>query len=556
MNKIALVLFVSLASFLACVKEEDKILATVGGEEIKVKDFLAVYLPKEYPSEEAELEAKKKTLDKLVEGKLMFLEAKRRGYDADTAIADSLRRARQEGLVEALYKTVVLDRAKVSDTELKRVYRVDQTLLHLKLIQVNSDTLANTVAQKISRGVSFDTLVATYSQHPSSRQGGDIGTISLAAFYSDKNTFNELTALKPGNASKPVKNQYGSYDIFYLVERSERENPPSFDEMREMLCRRLERQRERTLADESLKRFMEQVNLEYNQEGLNVFTKPKSDVTPEESGIWTIKLDGKVVDSVGSMMAMYVFLGLGDTLGGSADRIKQVAEGYGTNAALASIAAKRHLDRNPLVQQRVDITLARIMSARLYLEEVADKVSVTPEEVNAYYEGHLEDIYTLPERRKLSIVRNSEYSQIQQAHSLLTKGMPFAEVAERFSDYQESVARGGSIGFKTADDIAFKQFVQRAFTMQKGQISEPFQVFNGWGIVKVDEIAEGRVRPFEEVEASIEQRMRRDREQARLDEFLAAIRAGTPVDIDEELLLAVGKVKEKTGNKEETNQRP
>lgn len=553
MNKMATILLISLASLLGCVKEEDKVLATVGTEEIKVKDFLAVYVPKTYPDNEAELEAKKKILDGLIDQKLLLAEAKRRGYDKDPALADSLRLAYQEGLVEALYKSVVLNKVKVNEGEVKRMYRADMTLLHLKAIQVASDTLANTVYKKYAEGVPFDSLAAIYSQHPSSRQGGDIGTISLAGFFNDQNTFRQLSALKPGTATKPIKNPFGTYDILYLVERTERENPPGYDEVKETYRRRLERLKERELADASFKRFMEQSNIEYNQQGLDIFTKPKRDVAPQELGIWTVKVNGEVKDSVGSMMLVYSMLRLDDTTGAKPEQIRQLAEGFGTNAAFAEIAKKRHLDHSPVVQERVDNTLERMITNRLYQEEIAGKVSVTPEEVRSFYDEHLADIYTIPEQRKLYIIRNSEYSQIQQASSLLAQGTSFGEVAERFSDHEESASRGGFIGFKDAKDVNFKHFVEKAFTMRKGQTSEPFPVYNGWGIVMVDDIKEGRVMPFEEVEASIQRRLERDRERARRDEFLTTLR--TPVEINEELLLSVGKAKEQPRSNE-TKSRP
>ena len=139
MRKITLPIIVFLLAVVACAKEEERVLARVGEEQVKVKDFLAQYRPQTYPSEEAEREAKLKVLEQLINDKLMEVEARSRGYASDTSLAEGIENTRKRALVNALYMKEVVDKVKVSRADIKRYYDADRIRLHLRIIHMDSD---------------------------------------------------------------------------------------------------------------------------------------------------------------------------------------------------------------------------------------------------------------------------------------------------------------------------------------------------------------------------------------------------------------------------------
>jgi parvulin-like peptidyl-prolyl isomerase len=540
MRKMTFPILFILVSVLACGTQEERILVRVGDETVKVKDFLVVYRPQSYPSEEAELEAKKKALDKLIEEKLLVAEARSRGYEEDPTIKEGLQDVIDRALINTLYMKEVVEKGKASRLDAKRFYEADKILLTLSIIHIDSDTLGYLIMEEFSVGVPFDTLAVRYSSHPTARSGGKAGTIPLSTFFEDP-AFRELSSLKEGHTTLPIENESGGYDIYYLAERGEKEDQPPFKEMEVSIIKQIERMRQGKLSYESLERLLEEAKIEYNNAGLALLSKPSYALSEAELAVWTIKVDGKVTDSVGSMLEVYNRF----PEGVPPQQLQAFAEYVVQRPALVSVALKRKLDRDPAVKEAIDGFIASQLRGRIYAEEVAAKIKVSPEEVRAYYDEHPDEFF-VPERRKLSIIRTSSYSDIQQASSLLRQGQSFEEVARRFSDHQ-SAKRGGSIGFRKADDVSFKPFVEQGFKLAKGQYSRPFEVYNGFGIVKVDDVQPAYTKEFESEERRIERRLRGEKEKELKAAFIEELRGKIKVTVDEGLLLLIGRVEEPEG---------
>ena len=527
-----------LACVLACGTQEERILVRVGDETINVKDFLAAYRPRSYPSEEAELEAKKQVLDKLIEDKLLVAEARSRGYEKDPTVKEGLQDAVDRVLINTLYMKEVVEKAKASRLDAKRFYEADKILLTLSIIHIDSDTLGYLILQEFSTGVPFDTLAGRYSTHPSARNGGKVGTILLSTFFGAP-AFRELSRLKEGRSTLPLENEAGGYDIYYLAESSEKEDQPPFKEMEASIVKQIERMRQGKLSYESLEKLFEEANIEYNNIGLALLSKPKEALSEAELATWTIKVGGEVTDSVGSMLAVYSRF----PEGVPPHQLQNFAKNVAQRPALVSVALKRKLDRDPAVKEAIDAYIASQMRNSIYAEEVLEKIEIGAEKVRAYYDEHPDEFF-VPERRKLSIIKTSSYSDIQQAFSLLRQGQPFEEVARRFSDHQQSAKRGGSIGFRKAGDVSFKPFVEHGFRLAKGNYSRSFEVPGGFGIVKVDDVQPAYTKEFDSEERRIERRLRGEEEKEVKAAFIEELRKKIKVTIDEGLLLRVGKVEE------------
>ena len=77
--------------------------------------------------------------------------------------------------------------------------------------------------------------------------------------------------------------------------------------------------------------------------------------------------------------------------------------------------------------------------------------------------------------------------QIQSAYSYLKKGEPFEEVVNKYSQDAATKNKGGQLEPFDRIDIKIPEFIETAYNLKEGQISEPFESQLGWHIIKLIE---------------------------------------------------------------------
>ncbi|MDR0305930.1 MAG: peptidylprolyl isomerase [Chitinispirillales bacterium] len=90
-------------------------------------------------------------------------------------------------------------------------------------------------------------------------------------------------------------------------------------------------------------------------------------------------------------------------------------------------------------------------------------------------------------------VRGAAFSKIQSIKNQLNAGANFEELAKEHSESPEGAA-GGDLGYISKGSTTELAFEERAFTMDVGQISEPFETRLGYHIIQVVEKRDRRVR--------------------------------------------------------------
>lgn len=96
---------------------------------------------------------------------------------------------------------------------------------------------------------------------------------------------------------------------------------------------------------------------------------------------------------------------------------------------------------------------------------------------------------------------------IDSLYNLVKNGADFAEIAAAHSEDKGSARRGGDLGFFGQGRMV-KEFEDVAFSLEPGQISEPFKSPYGFHIIQVIERAD--VEPFEEAEKMLRQAISKD----------------------------------------------
>lgn len=102
----------------------------------------------------------------------------------------------------------------------------------------------------------------------------------------------------------------------------------------------------------------------------------------------------------------------------------------------------------------------------------------------------------------------SPEQRIFELHRLLQQGESFEQLAKQFSDDKSSAQNGGKLKPFASGDINSEIFVDTAFDLAEGSISNPIRTKYGWHIIKL--ISKTPIKDFEELKIDLEQKIKRD----------------------------------------------
>jgi len=187
-------------------------------------------------------------------------------------------------------------------------------------------------------------------------------------------------------------------------------------------------------------------------------------------------------------------------------------------------AAKQNLDKDAEVIAVAE-EAKRTAMVQKYLRGQVKPNPVTEEQAKAHYDQMKNNLG--PKEFKLRVIMLPNDQRAKEVHGQIVKGKDFAEMARQWS-LAPSSSRGGElewVSFKTPAKEGQTQglplpLAQAVEKMQKGKVSDPLAVGDRWWIVKLDDVRNTNVPPFEQTKANI-MRMLQQREIERVTTELA-----------------------------------
>lgn len=156
----------------------------------------------------------------------------------------------------------------------------------------------------------------------------------------------------------------------------------------------------------------------------------------------------------------------------------------------------------------------------LSLEYLQRQIQITPEQIKQYYEEHRAQFETPEERRARHIlvsVAKGASAEVkakakEKADKLLAeaKANPkaFADLAKKNSEDPGSAAEGGDLGFFAKGRMA-KPFDDAVFAMKAGDITGPVETQFGYHIIQLEEVKAPAGTGFEQAKAQVEAELRK-----------------------------------------------
>jgi peptidyl-prolyl cis-trans isomerase SurA len=171
---------------------------------------------------------------------------------------------------------------------------------------------------------------------------------------------------------------------------------------------------------------------------------------------------------------------------------------------------------------------------------VGSRVTISDDDVKAYYERHLKSGANVQVRAShifVSIPDGADAATVteKQAHAqkLLERaqaGEDFAKLARESSDDPATRAEGGDLGY-FGKDMLPKAIEEMVFAMKPGEVRGPVRADRGFHVIKLVDRKAKDAKPLEEVKDDLRMQLRQKEMEKQTKSYLAELRKKTLVDI-------------------------
>ena len=213
---------------------------------------------------------------------------------------------------------------------------------------------------------------------------------------------------------------------------------------------------------------------------------------------------------------------------------------------ISQLAKQGGFDARPEIKEQMELQKNGFLANEYIKREVVQKVTVSENEVKAYYDNH-KDEYQTPEmvraRHILFLVdaastvdaKKSVYAKAEETLKKIKGGEDFAKLASELSGDPSSKPKGGDIGFVTKGKTV-KPFEDALFSLKTGEISGVIETQFGYHIIKAEEKKDAAVEPFETVKEKVRQKIMQERAKSAVTAFVDKAMKDAKVEIFTEAL--------------------
>jgi len=149
----------------------------------------------------------------------------------------------------------------------------------------------------------------------------------------------------------------------------------------------------------------------------------------------------------------------------------------------------------------------------LNVSDLGKDAEPTAEELQKFYDDRA-NMYMVPEERHtrhilISVAEGASEDEINTAKTKATDlrkqiedGADFEKLAEQHSDDPGSATNGGDLGYFGTGSLD-PSYEETMYSLKKGEVSEPVLSAFGFHIIKLEDIREQNVKPFDEVKPTL-----------------------------------------------------
>ena len=566
MSKKIILFFFAFIYFTNCShpKLDENTVAIVNGEPIPKSDLIynLNFFPQYAPSKKGEALVQAH-FDLLVDKKLLAQEGKKRGFDKTPHVKQVVEWVKRDEMLRVLYADQVRDKVHVSDAEIKDAFLRGLTSIHVRHIFVRTKEKAEQVKQALDSGVSFKKIAAqTFHDSTLRANGGDLGYLTYSDMDADfaKAAF----ALKDGQVSRPVHTKWG-YHIIRVDDRRQMvfAGQQELQQKRSKIVRELREKKERQLAGQFVKNYMDQFDVKMVNAGFNVLASRIKQIVVSANQMipdYRPMLGGKEIELMSDGLnahlddVLITFKNGQWTIREFIEKLRQLPltkrprldnpiklrHDIGVmlrDEFLAKEAERRGLDKDARVQTEVKKWKDEFTFSE-YWNAVRDTIKVTDAEKQNYFSQH-QGRYLSPEKVHVAEILLATKKEADKLLRKIRAGLDFDELASKYSLRKWAAKNGGDLGWITRGQYGNISF--EGFKLKDGEIGGPVQVREGYALIK--RLGYHAIRPmnYDEAQARVAADVLNAKQDSLYNVVRDELRAKARIQINEALIHQLGK---------------
>ncbi len=500
------------SSFCADNSKSDT-LAVVGAKVITTGDFIASYKDKIRTVGLTDNgETRKGYLMNLVSDQLLITEARKEGLDRTNSAKKEFNRIRLQELLNAYSLKHISPTIKITENDLEELFAKFNTKIKVSHLYAPTKEKADFLYKQLMDGKKFEDLAKeNFKDSELRNNGGSLGYISIDE--TDPDFEKAAYSMKIGEISKPVKTVEG-YSIITVEDI--KSNPllteNEFLKARDKLIAFARKRAYEEVAKQFSKALTEKLKVKLNEEIITkifdaILGKQIDDFSETPSRIFRKDLNKTAVYSaIGNwnlqtlINEMSMVTDKQKKFIRTRENLEDLIKGLVNRKYIEQQAVKEKLDKTPSFYKNVEYNFDTYLLTTIK-NELKSKIQISLDSLKSYYAKNITQFQTEKIIRLSSILVDNSFLA-DSIKYLIGEGIPFEELAKKYSVQTLTAGDGGDMGFfkkSELDDLADK-----VFSLKKDQWAGPFSKYDKYVFLKCTEIKEPVAKSFEESKKEIE----------------------------------------------------
>jgi parvulin-like peptidyl-prolyl isomerase len=525
--------FLSLALALAVISSafcEEKIAAYVNDEPIPVSS-LEKELVRIHTANKVERQRSDFNLDRLVQrlvnNCLLEQEARNIGLDADSSVAGPVAKFRENLAYNSLLGEIAPDSFKATDGEIRQAFDREYASYDLQTLCVSDSATTYALADSIRRGADMDNLARVHSIDKFKANGGRAGY--LAVIDIPEPLRQRLEQTQDGGLIGPLP-LWKTQAVVRVLGRK-KADPARLDSVKSSLQQEIVQSKRDAAVRTFTDRLRAETYISVDSSSLDTLLEHLRLGQPAarrlvavvgEKMIYESELRNKYIHRASArpdLDARTILLNtLSDQIQSSLLRQAALKQNFGAKEAVAT--AVKSFEDSLLVDA--------------YLQDVIQSsITITDEEVKAYYDSHRDNFHEPPMLRIATLTRNSE-AEAAADYETIKGGADFAWLTRRNST-DDAASTGGVRDWIRGDALALDVY-QVLDTLKPGEVSRPTKYDGKWTLIQIVDRREGTIKTLDQVSGGIRAQVERQKQLAAIDKAIQSLRASANIRIMEETI--------------------
>ena len=463
--------------------------------------------------------ARRSVLNNLIAEELLILEARKRGYDDDPVGRRELERIEVQELLNAYHQRFIANKVTVNETELKELFINLHTKIKASHLYAATREQADSLYQLLQNGERFEEIAKSTFNDPMLRDnGGSLGYFTVDEM--DPAFEAAAFALKVGEISQPVRTNDG-YSIIRVDDR--KGNPfmteNEFARHRPKLesywkKRKIHKATQRhtdslrneldiTFNETVVQQLFNSLNQKEDKEFIQEHefaseTNPgleNDELLRSKQGNWTVKKLQEFAKLTTKKQRNWIR---------TEQNLKDYVAGLVVRSFLLSQAKKHKLHRTEDYKERVAENFDTSLLDRV--EKALFEEFNIPEDTLRYYYNEDPTLFAQPPRVQLQEIVLAIEDNVELVANKIKQGIPFAELALKFSRNRRSAENGGDVGYLSPNDMG--KWAEQILSLEIGEWIGPLEMNSSHVFLKCTDRLPAKARNFEQAKHEVEQTVR------------------------------------------------